>query len=540
MRLMNATKSTEIDIDARLRFLEIDDNTTENLKNIRELVQRELPKGLDKLYSKISQTPDVATFFKSEKSIGYAKKQQLGHWNNIIEGNFNDDYIQKVTTIGSVHARIDLKPRWYIGGYALIVEHLIKTIVEEFWQTSFFSKKKITSEKFGQTVADLMKAVFLDMDLAISVYISEGDALKVKQKMQEDAIAEERKTVADALFNAISALSEKNLEYRITEEFPAEYEAIKEKFNDTFMELSSTIGQIRVASGEINTNSKEIHTSASNLANRTERQAASIEETAASLEETTIAMQTSAKRANEANDLVAETKKNAEKSGHVVKSAIEAMEKIEASASEIRRIIEVIDEISFQTNLLALNAGVEAARAGDAGRGFAVVAAEVRELAQRSAGAAKEIEGLITKSGKDVTVGVDLVKETGQTLGVIVTGVDNISEHISAITSAVAEQATGLQEINSAISDIDQGTQQNAAVAEESSAASLCLSEKVADIDEMLKNFKTRLRQRPGAMQPDHQRSQPQQPVSWAPSRPAAASFNGNAAVANEESWEEF
>lgn len=489
---MTNNETTEIDIDARLKFLGIDDVTGSNLRNLREIVQKELPVGLDVLYAKIKQTPEVAKFFSSQDSMDFAKKQQLGHWNNIINGDFNNDYIDKVTTIGAVHAKIDLKPQWYIGGYALIVEHLIKAIVEEFWQRGLFSRKKISANEFGQTVADLMKAVFLDMDLAISVYISEGEALKAQQKKQEDAIVEERRIVAEALFEAISALSEKNLEYRIHEEFPAEYQAIKEKFNATFEELSSTIGQIRVASAEINSNSKEIHKSANDLAKRTELQAASVEETAAAVEETTAAMQTSAGRAKEADTLVTITKNNAEKSGNVVKSAIHAMEKIEASAKEIRSIIGVIDEISFQTNLLALNAGVEAARAGDAGRGFAVVATEVRELAQRSAGAAKEIEALITKSGKDVQAGVELVKETGETLGVIMSGVDDISEHIAAISSAVSEQTTGLQEINSSVGDIDQGTQHNAVVAEESSAASLSLSEKVAHIDDMLKNFKTR------------------------------------------------
>ncbi|WP_244654666.1 methyl-accepting chemotaxis protein, partial [Rhizobium wenxiniae] len=197
--------------------------------------------------------------------------------------------------------------------------------------------------------------------------------------------------------------------------------------------------------------SAEIRSAADDLAKRTEQQAASVEETAAALEEITTTVKDAARRATEAGSLVTRTRQGAEKSGEVVRSAVKAMEEIERSSGEIGNIIGVIDDIAFQTNLLALNAGVEAARAGEAGKGFAVVAQEVRELAQRSANAAKEIKTLITASNHQVQNGVHLVGETGKALEMIVAEVQEINRHVAAIVESAQEQSSGLQQINTAV-----------------------------------------------------------------------------------------
>jgi len=187
---------------------------------------------------------------------------------------------------------------------------------------------------------------------------------------------------------------------------------------------------------------------------------------------------------------VSRARAGAEKSGEIVDKAVDAMQGIEKSSGEISNIIGVIDEIAFQTNLLALNAGVEAARAGDAGKGFAVVAQEVRELAQRSATAAKEIKALISASGDQVKHGVDLVNETGKALDVIVREVQEINGHVNAIVTASREQSTGLQEINTAVNTMDQGTQQNAAMVEEQTAASHGLAQEAAALTALLNQFR--------------------------------------------------
>ncbi|MCP4074378.1 MAG: HAMP domain-containing protein [Hyphomicrobiales bacterium] len=317
------------------------------------------------------------------------------------------------------------------------------------------------------------------------------EALQTKIREQDEARASERKQVADAFGLAMKAIATKDLSYRITENFPPSDQQLKDDFNQSIEELASTVNNIGASSGQILSGTKEIHAAADNLAKRTEQQAVAVEETAAALEETTTAMKTSTESAKEASTLVGTTKSNVEKSGEIVRRAIDAMGKIEKSADEIANIIGVIDDIAFQTNLLALNAGVEAARAGESGKGFAVVAQEVRELAQRSASAAKEIKQLITTSSEDVKVGASLVNETGTELETIVSAVNDINDHVVSIVAAASEQSVGLQEINQSVNNIDQGTQQNAAVAEQSTAASYSLNEEVTRISEMLEEFNT-------------------------------------------------
>ncbi|MCP4181817.1 MAG: methyl-accepting chemotaxis protein [Hyphomicrobiales bacterium] len=370
------------------------------------------------------------------------------------------------------------------------------------------------------------------------------DTLQAKIREEDEARAAERELVGDAFGQAMKAIAAKDLSYRIKEDFPPSDQQLKDQYNYSIEELASTINNIETSSSQILSESKEIHSAADNLAKRTEQQAVAVEETAAALEETTTAMKTSTENAKEASTLVATTKGNAEKSGEIVKQAISAMSKIEKSADEIASIIGVIDDIAFQTNLLALNAGVEAARAGESGKGFAVVAQEVRELAQRSANAAKEITKLIATSSEDVKAGASLVNETGAELEVIVSSVKEINDYVVAIVAAASEQSIGLQEINQSVSNIDQGTQQNAAVAEQTTAASHTLSEEVIKIDEMLREFKTgkfAVNQGPEiASKQDNPQPSPARELN----RKVASSFGGtegNAALSNsDESWEEF
>ncbi|MBY5716160.1 HAMP domain-containing protein [Rhizobium leguminosarum] len=351
----------------------------------------------------------------------------------------------------------------------------------------------------GDEVGQMAKAVSVFRDNAIERARIEAraeadrdvsDSERRDREAQKAREASELDRAVTALGDGLRRLAAGDLASHIAEPFVAHLDALREDFNNSVEKLNETLHTVGANARAIGAGANEIRSSADQLSQRTEQQSASVEETAAALEEITTTVRDAAKRAEEASQLVARTRLGAEKSGEVVRKAVSAMQQIEKSSGEISNIIGVIDDIAFQTNLLALNAGVEAARAGDAGKGFAVVAQEVRELAQRSAKAAKEIKALISTSGSHVQTGVSLVGETGKALESIVQEVQEINQHVHAIAEASREQSIGLQEINTAVNTMDQGTQQNAAMVEESTAASHNLATEAAALNNLLVQFR--------------------------------------------------
>jgi methyl-accepting chemotaxis protein len=300
----------------------------------------------------------------------------------------------------------------------------------------------------------------------------------------------ERVENVEKLAACLTDLADGNLSQTIDQPFIASLEKLRTDFNAASRKLRDAMTNVSDNARAIAASSSEIRVAADDLAQRTERQAASVEQTAAALEEITTTVKDSSHRAEESGALVTRAKNHAEHSGEIVRQAIQAMDSIETSSREISNIIGVIDEIAFQTNLLALNAGVEAARAGEAGKGFAVVAQEVRELAQRSAGAAKEIKALITTSSSHVASGVALVSKAGAALQEIGGHVHQINSDIVAIIDASREQSLALGNINQAINDVDQGTQQNAAMVEQQTAASRSLAGESQALFALLEQFR--------------------------------------------------
>jgi methyl-accepting chemotaxis protein len=316
-----------------------------------------------------------------------------------------------------------------------------------------------------------------------------ADGERRRNEQDRNASAATQQHVVAALGNGLAQLSQGNLTYRIPDEFPGEYAALKRDFNEAVTALEQAISSVNTSVVNISAGTGEISESAADLSKRTEQQAASLEETAAALNELTEQVHSSADNAGVAANTVSIAVKDAETSGDVVRKAVTAMHGIEQSSLEISRIIGVIDEIAFQTNLLALNAGVEAARAGEAGKGFAVVAQEVRELAQRSANAAKEIKALINASGAQVKDGVQLVGQAGETLQKISDQVMQINGLIRQISASASEQASGLKEVNAAVNQMDQVTQQNAAMVEETTAASMALRSESDNLRDLVARF---------------------------------------------------
>ena len=326
--------------------------------------------------------------------------------------------------------------------------------------------------------------------------------------------AEQQTRVVAALASGLSRLSSGDLAHRIAEPFPADYERLRSDFNAALEKLHVTMRDVLASASAIRSGTGEISTAADDLSRRTEQQAASLEETAAALDEITATVRRTAEGSHHARSVVGHARGSAENSGRIVHQAVEAMSGIERSAREITQIIGVIDEIAFQTSLLALNAGVEAARAGEAGRGFAVVASEVRALAQRSAEAAREIKGLISTSGRQVEQGVAFVGQTGEALALIVAQVAEIDAIVGEIAASAQEQASALEEVNTAVNQMDQVTQQNAAMVEETTAASHNLAGEAGELSRLIGEFRLGdPRERQGHAAPDRPVSRSSMPV---------------------------
>ena len=347
-------------------------------------------------------------------------------------------------------------------------------------------------------IGEMARAVLVLKDAAIAKVRLESEAETARKAAEETRMAREAESAAqaqqdhvavEALGRGLGRLAEGDFAQLIETPFAAKTEKLREDFNASVDKLKSTMVSLISSVNAIKLGTNEISSASDDLSKRTEQQAASLEETAAALDEITATVKKSAAGASHAREVVVAADDDARKGTTIVRQAVDAMGAIAKSAQQISQIIGVIDEIAFQTNLLALNAGVEAARAGDAGKGFAVVASEVRALAQRSAEAAKEIKSLISTSTTQVDRGVELVAETGVSLERIMIQVTKINEVVTAIAAGAKEQAVGLEEVNIAINQMDQVTQQNAAMVEESMAATASLSQEALRLSELIGQF---------------------------------------------------
>ncbi len=382
------------------------------------------------------------------------------------------------------------------------------------------------------------------LDVRLETELYEGFMKNVSRGVNGllDAVIEPIKEVK----RVAGALSEGDLTQEMAGSYQGEFAELSDSINTTVNRLQEIVSSIRASGDSITSASSEIAQGNTDLSQRTEEQASSLEETASSMEELTSTVKQNADNARQANQLASGARQQAEKGGQVVGSAIDAMAGINDSSKKIADIIGVIDEIAFQTNLLALNAAVEAARAGEQGRGFAVVASEVRNLAQRSATAAKEIKDLITDSVNKVEEGSELVNESGKTLDEIVNSVKKVSDIVAEIAAASQEQSMGIEQVNKAVMQMDEMTQQNAALVEEAAAASESLDEQAQGLNQQMAFF--RIDEGEARRSGDVVTLSPIQKAKAARPQPAASSTRverskpQRKAVAVEEGdeWEEF
>ncbi|AUW44587.1 methyl-accepting chemotaxis protein [Rhizobium leguminosarum] len=366
----------------------------------------------------------------------------------------------------------------------------------------------ITGEARGDEIGEMARALSVfkqnalsnvEMEQQAEIARSDAESERARNELERRSAKVQVDAAIEALAEGLTRLSRGELNFSIDTPFAAELDRIRTDFNMSVAGLRETLCDIRETSSLISDNGRQMAEAVDDLASRTEKQAAALEETAAAVQEISSAVNTSSGRAAAALALVQRAKQGADASASVVQNAVSAMGRIEDASGKIVQIVSAIDSIAFQTNLLALNAGVEAARAGEAGKGFAVVAQEVRELAQRSARAAKEIGELINNSVREVASGSEFVGRTGDALIEISGEIVHIVSHIELIASSSRDQATTLHSINASVNDIDRMTQQNAAMVEETNAATQQLSSEALALTDMIARFRLEGRESPAS-----------------------------------------
>ena len=536
---------TQAALQTRLDFIGLDDAAREQLASVQSHIDTHLPKALDKFYAKVATVPAVARYFDGKAQMDRAQSKQVGHWKAIAAGRFDDAYFEASSKVGLRHAQLGLEPRWHIGGYGVIIETLVRGLVHDVMAEALESKpgrfgRKVPpspdailekADDMAEALASVLKSMLLDIDIGVTAYF---DKITAEARAADDAAKAGINRAVRLAGEVLKGMAQGDLTSRITADFEPEFAQIKDDTNAVADKLTGIVSQLQQTSRSLKTATGEILSGANDLADRTTRQAATIEETSASIEQLSTDVVENARRAANATEKAQAVSASAAQGGSVMQQANEAMSAIEASSSKISNIIGLIDDIAFQTNLLALNASVEAARAGDAGKGFAVVAVEVRRLAQSAAQASNEIKALIEASAREVQSGSRLVSQAAETLLDIVTGAEESAALIDTIAQANKTQSAALEEVAVAIRQMDEMTQHNAALVEQTNAAIEQTEGQAGELDRIVDVFRVDT----GAAAPSPRRVAAR-PAAGPGANAARRAHNvGNAAVAPD--WNEF
>lgn len=460
---------------------------------------------LESFYASVLDDDELAEFFKDERHVSHAKAKQKGHWERLLSGAFDQEYIDSAIRVANVHFNIELPADHFCSQYSMVTSHLQSLLFKSQGTFRIGARGGLERE-----VAVLTRVMSLDMNLILSAYF--------------EAQKDEQFRAFSHLKTGMTCISNRDLTFLIPEpdvsDFPPRYNDIRYAFNDLVESLSDVMQTVQTATGDLNMSVAEVSSGAQDLAKRTETQAATLEQTAAAVEEINRSVAKNNSETSQTNVAMSEASKNAKQGDDVVQLAVMKMQEISESSDRISNITNVIEDIAFQTNLLALNAGVEAARAGDAGRGFAVVASEVRGLAQRAAESAAEITTLIKMSGALVEEGVDLVDQAGATLKDIAQNVQGAAQLTQSLAESAQIQSMSLAEISESIGELDLVTQQNAAMVEQTAAACESMREDSGNMSSLVNDFDLERES-----EPQRAESEPEEVVSE----------EADAAVAEEE-----
>lgn len=451
-----------------------------HLKTVGSRLLPHLDEVLSSFYEAVLSDDELSRFFPDQSRIAHAKEKQKLHWEKLLSGTFDQDYVDSAIRVANVHFNIELPADHFCSQYSMVTSQL---------QSLLFAGQKIFTLKgtrgLQRDVAILTRTMSLDMNLILSAYF--------------EAQKSEQYRAFSYLKRGMTCVSDRDLSYSIpsseASDFPERYDDIRLSFNDLVASLSDVMTTVQTATGDLDLSVAEVSSAAQDLAKRTETQAATLEQTAAAVEDINRSVAKTDSETTQTSAAVTKSSENAKQGADVVHRAVLKMQEISHSSEQISNITTVIEDIAFQTNLLALNAGVEAARAGDAGRGFAVVASEVRGLAQRAAESAAEITHLIRASGALVEEGVTLVDEAGAKLEEISTDVETAAKLTQSLTESAKIQSLSLSEISESIGELDIVTQQNAAMVEQTAAACQSMRDDSGNMSGLVNDFQLSERQ---------------------------------------------
>ncbi|HVK92561.1 MAG TPA: globin-coupled sensor protein [Mycoplana sp.] len=475
----------------RLRFAGVEPAHGKVLRDHRQTLERHVEAALRDLFQRFQTFPDAARNFQSERAIDRLHDLHASHWSVLTDARFDSLYAERVKVLADAESQMGLDPRWRMSGHAIVLEHVIGGLVEEYWPKSILpSVRAARSKELAELISAFVRIAMVDAEIGVSLRFNElrhNHHRAMGEQRQAD-----RGALEDVFGDVIRSLANIDFTHRTGGQMPEDWRDLAGTLDGALDDVQRELGAVTARGEESAALVQALSAQTERMSERSSAQSAELAGTAATLEGIAGRLKLNLTETRNAEAAAQVTRQSAEQSGRIVGEAMSAMADIEASAEKIGQIIGVIDEIAFQTNLLALNAGIEAARAGDSGRGFAVVAQEVRALAQRSADAAREIKQLVSGTKAQVEAGVNRVNRTQDAIGGIVRQVADINDAIAGIVRQGGEEVGGLDTVAGDLGRISAQAKADAELAASAGQSGADLQAVIVELGRTIRQFHIR------------------------------------------------